>query len=92
MQAWLAPKLRPHAELSEGVYLGVYGMCLASVVDTLKLGFKGVLAGPIGAVRVIKTSGGNWVVNPSLKLQKAAALSLLYAGTGSACTLLEMQV
>jgi len=53
---------------------------------------QSVLAGPIGAVRVVKTSGGNWVVNPSLKLQKAAALSLLYAGTGNACTLLEMQV
>ena len=36
--------------------------------------------------------GGTWVVNPSLEQQKGAALSLLYAGTHNACTLLEVQV
>lgn len=49
-------------------------------------------AGPIGAVRVAKLGHDNWVVNPSIKQQKGAALSLLYAGTPSACTLLEIQV
>ena len=50
------------------------------------------LAGPIGAVRVAKVGGGRWVVDPSLEQQKGAALSLLYAGTSGACTLLEIQV
>lgn len=36
--------------------------------------------------------GGTWVVDPSLEQQKGAALSLLYAGTHNACTLLEVQV
>lgn len=36
--------------------------------------------------------GGQWVVDPSLAQQKSAALSLLYAGTRDACTLLEVQV
>ena len=39
-----------------------------------------------------KMGGGNWVVDPSLDQQKSAALSLLYAGTHNACTLLEVQV
>ena len=50
------------------------------------------VAGPIGAVRVAKTGGRKWVVGPSLNQQKSAALSLLYAGTENACTLLEVQV
>lgn len=51
-----------------------------------------VTAGPIGAVRVGKLQSSEWVVNPSLKQQKVAALNLLYAGTRDACTLLEFQV
>ena len=39
-----------------------------------------------------KLGQDNWVVNPSIKQQKGAALSLLYAGTPSVCTLLEIQV
>ena len=39
-----------------------------------------------------KLGHDNWVVNPSIKQQKGAALLLLYAGTPSACTLLEIQV
>ncbi len=51
-----------------------------------------MFAGPIGAVRVAKLRDDSWVVNPSIKEQKAALLTLLYAGTPSACTLLEIQV
>ena len=49
-------------------------------------------AGPLGAVRVAKLGTGEWVFNPSLRQQKGAALSLLYAGTRDACTRLELQV
>ncbi|CAK0784195.1 hypothetical protein CVIRNUC_007399 [Coccomyxa viridis] len=47
--------------------------------------------GPLGAVRVAKLGSGEWVFNPSVRQQKGAALSLLYAGTRDACTRLELQ-
>lgn len=37
MQTCPAPKLRPHAELSEGGRVWVSGMCSTLVVDTLFL-------------------------------------------------------